>query len=88
VTDPSQIRTRVPVYPLIPGHRYGYCGYRTRVHRYGLYPAGFSKPLLVTGETHLSFGGDDSGPEDMMYLQFLEDLVHPKEYNRGRGRQI
>jgi hypothetical protein len=36
----------VPVYPPIPGHGYGYRGYRARVHGYGLYPAGFSKPLI------------------------------------------
>jgi hypothetical protein len=39
--DPSQTRIRVPVYPPIPGHGYG-----PRVHGYGLYPAGFSKPLV------------------------------------------
>jgi hypothetical protein len=27
LTGPSQSRTRVPVYPPIPGHRYGYRGY-------------------------------------------------------------
>jgi hypothetical protein len=27
LTDPSQTHTRVPVYPPIPGHRYGYRGY-------------------------------------------------------------
>jgi hypothetical protein len=44
----------VPVYPFThiypdtntnTGHRYGYRRYRTRVHGYGLYPTGFSKPL-------------------------------------------
>jgi hypothetical protein len=45
LTGPSQTRTRVPVYPPILGHGYGYRGYRTRIYRYGLYPAGFSKPL-------------------------------------------
>jgi hypothetical protein len=41
VTGPSQTRTGVPVYPSIPGHGYGFRGY-------GLYPAGFSKPLPET----------------------------------------
>jgi hypothetical protein len=45
LTGPSQTRTRLPVYPPIPGHGYRYHGYRTRIHGYGLYPAGFSKPL-------------------------------------------
>jgi hypothetical protein len=45
LTGPSQTHTRVPVYPPILGHGYEYCGYRVRVHGYGLYPAGFSKPL-------------------------------------------
>jgi hypothetical protein len=43
LTGPSQIRTRVPVYPPIPGHRYGY---RTQIHGYELDPTGFSKPLI------------------------------------------
>jgi hypothetical protein len=45
---PSQTRTRVPVYPPIPGHGYRYRGYGPRVHGYGLYPTGFSKPLIWT----------------------------------------
>jgi hypothetical protein len=44
MTDPSQTRTRVPVYPSIPEHEYGY---RARVHEYELYAAGFSKPLIL-----------------------------------------
>jgi hypothetical protein len=45
LTGPSQTRTHVPVYQPILGHGYGYRGYWARVHGYGLYPAGFSKPL-------------------------------------------
>jgi hypothetical protein len=48
LTGPSQARTRVPVYPPIPGHGYKYRGYRARIHGYGLYPAVFSKPLLLS----------------------------------------
>jgi hypothetical protein len=44
----------VPVYPPIPGHGYKYRGYRTRVHGYGLYPAGFSKPLDISSSCHLT----------------------------------
>jgi hypothetical protein len=45
LTGPSQTRIRVLVYSPIPG--YGYRGYGPRVHGYGLYPAGFSKPLDI-----------------------------------------
>jgi hypothetical protein len=44
----------VPVYPPIPGHGYKYRGYRTRVHGYGLYPAGFSIPLDISSSCHLT----------------------------------
>jgi hypothetical protein len=60
--SPSQTRTRVPVYPPISGHGYGYRGYGRRVHGYGLYPAGFSKQLVMPGcdlrqrETNLGWG--------------------------------
>jgi hypothetical protein len=50
MTGPSQTRTRISVYPPIPGHGYGYRGYGPRVHGYGLYPAGFSKPLHDANE--------------------------------------
>jgi hypothetical protein len=56
---PSQTRTRVPVYPPLPGHGYEYRGYGSRVHGYGLYPAGFSIALVPVMYGSLAIHNDE-----------------------------
>jgi hypothetical protein len=56
----------VPIYPPILRHGYGY---RARVHGYGLYPTGFSKPLLGTTENESGRAKHENGTRRPRYCR-------------------